>query len=188
MNRDLNSLLPEAADKCRRLLSLARERGIDIIVTSTLRTKAHQRALYAQGRRPLDEVNTVRKFAGMPPIKESANRIVTRARVSAHETGRAFDVAVMRGASPTWDARADMNQNGTPEYEELGALGESIGLVWGGRFGMRDLCHFELGAGQAQKDKSVETPAAAPTAEAAGMRPARKRRRRRSGWKTRNQA
>jgi len=147
MNRDINALAPVVADKCRALISKAAEAGIGLLVTSTLRTGAEQSALFAQGRRPTGEVNHIRRTAGMAPIKEGANRIVTGARLSVHQYGCAFDVALIGDGSPVWDALADLNGNSIPEYEEAGAIGETLGLAWGGRFGRKDLCHFEYTGG-----------------------------------------
>jgi len=152
MNRDINALAPAVAGMCRGLLRMADEQGIKLIVTSTLRTQAGQRALYAQGRRPLNEVNSLRRMAGMHDIKEPANRVVTGARVSMHQFGCAFDVAVVSRGKAVWDAGADLNANGTPEYEEVGHIGESLGLTWGGRFHRRDLCHFEYTGGLSTKE------------------------------------
>jgi len=143
MNRDTNMLAPVVAEVCGALIKAAAQQGIRLMVTSTLRTQAEQRALYAQGRRPLDEVNSLRRMAGMYVIKERANRVVTGARISMHQFGCAFDVAVVNKGVAVWDASADLNANGMPEYEEIGLIGESLGLTWGGRFHRRDLCHFE---------------------------------------------
>ena len=153
MNRDINMLVPIVADKCRALINEAAMRGIKLIVTSTLRTEAEQRALYAQGRRSIEEVNTIRRIAGMIQIKDKNNSIVTGARYSMHQAGCAFDIALTsKSGLPTWDAFADINDNDIPEYEEIGLIGESLGLSWGGRFRSRDLCHFEFTGGLSIKE------------------------------------
>ena len=71
---------------------------------------------------------------------------------SAHLYGLAFDVAILRKDAagrpvPTWDLKADINHNEVPDYEELGLLGESAGLTWGGRFKFRDYGHFQWTGG-----------------------------------------
>ena len=147
MNRDISALTPAVSARCRALIALADKAGISICVTSTLRTQAEQRALYAQGRRSIDEVNALRSTAGMGHIKEAANRPVTNARVSMHEFSCAFDIAVAVNGRITWDTQADINNNGMPEYDEVGQMGESLGMRWGGRFRTRDLCHFEYTGG-----------------------------------------
>lgn len=57
---------------------------------------------------------------------------------SKHLIGEAIDlvprsVVQYKGWSP-WH----------PDWEKLGAIGEAIGLVWGGRWRQRDLGHFEI--------------------------------------------
>jgi peptidoglycan L-alanyl-D-glutamate endopeptidase CwlK len=117
------------------------------MVTSTLRSPAEQAALYAQGRKPLADVNALRAEAGMAPISEGRNRVVTHARTSVHEFGLAFDVALLKNGMPHWDSSADLNSDNVADYAETGAIGESLGLIWGGRFRNRDLCHFEWTGG-----------------------------------------
>ncbi len=43
-----------------------------------------------------------------------------------------------------WNTKLDNNNNGTPDYIEIGEIGESVGLKWGGRFSSPDYPHFEL--------------------------------------------
>jgi peptidoglycan L-alanyl-D-glutamate endopeptidase CwlK len=178
--------------KLQGLKWLAKERGIEFIVTSTLRTEDGQIALFAQGRKPLNVVNELRKDAGLRQISEDENkRKVTYSLASTHLFGCAFDAAIVNparyanGNNPPqppfskggqgldckeerggllWDVKADINKNDIPDYEELGALGESIGLKWGGRFRFKDYCHFEwtggltieeLKAGKRPEEKNV---------------------------------
>ncbi|MEJ2255344.1 MAG: M15 family metallopeptidase, partial [Nitrospirota bacterium] len=133
--------------RLNHLLEAARERGLEVLVTSTARTGAEQAALYAQGRKPLDAVNALRAEAGMPSIAPGENRIVTRARTSVHEFGCAFDLALVKDGRAVWDPEADTNQNALADYRELGRLGEALGLKWGGRFGLRDYGHFQYTGG-----------------------------------------
>jgi peptidoglycan L-alanyl-D-glutamate endopeptidase CwlK len=136
-------------DRCRRLIALCEGRGIGIIVTSTLRTEAEQLALFAQGRKVLKTVNEFRAEAGLPPIGSEQNRVVTRAATSVHQFGLAFDVAILKPNSrmAEWSPKADLNDNDTADYEEVGLFGESLGLQWGGRFRLRDYCHFQFTGG-----------------------------------------
>jgi peptidoglycan L-alanyl-D-glutamate endopeptidase CwlK len=113
-------------------------------VTSTRRTEAEQLALFAQGREKLSLVNKLRTGAGMPPIQEAQNKIRTYKQCSTHESGLAFDVAIVRaGAAVEYAVKVDVNENEISDYEEIGAIGESLGLRWGGRFKFRDYVHFE---------------------------------------------
>ncbi|MEJ2183394.1 MAG: M15 family metallopeptidase [Nitrospirota bacterium] len=147
MSRNPVALQPVVRRRLAELLEAARERGLEVLVTSTARTGAEQAALYAQGRKPLDAVNALRAEAGMPSIAPGENRIVTRARTSVHEFGCAFDLALVKDGRAVWDPEADTNQNALADYRELGRLGEALGLTWGGRFGLRDYGHFQYTGG-----------------------------------------
>jgi peptidoglycan L-alanyl-D-glutamate endopeptidase CwlK len=128
MRRDLEALEPETRRMAEMLLRAARgafaayrrDEALELIVTGTLRTWEEQDALYEQGR-----------FRAGP--------IVTNARggKSWHNFGRAFDVAFRCGGKVSWDG----------PWEELGELGESIGLEWGGRFSSPDRPHFQHRSG-----------------------------------------
>mgnify|MGYP000997939771 FL=1 len=103
----------------RALYFKAREHGLTINIIGGLRSYAEQDALYAQGRtRPGD--------------------IVTRARggYSNHNFGIAFDVGLF-----------ERNQylGESPLYKAVGALGEELGLEWGGNWRtLVDQPHFQL--------------------------------------------
>lgn len=132
---------------------MAEQNSLHFIVTQTLRSQDEQAAYYARGRLPLDEVNSLYKKAGLSPISDSDNRkIVTKAKTvwdSFHAYGRAFDVAIIDSEGKVdWDDAADWNSDGVSDWVELGKLGESIGLEWGGNFSsMPDFPHFQLREG-----------------------------------------
>ena len=133
--------------------SLAEENSLHFIVTQTLRSQEEQAAYYARGRLFLEEVNSLYKKAGLAPISADENKkIVTKAKTvwdSFHAYGRAFDVAVInKSGKVDWDDAADWNSDGISDWVQLGKLGESIGLEWGGNFSsMPDLPHFQLREG-----------------------------------------
>jgi peptidoglycan L-alanyl-D-glutamate endopeptidase CwlK len=151
--RDRNKLLPQVKTKLEELEKLAEENGIHFIVTQTLRSNDEQVAYYAQGRLSLNEVNGLRKNAKLPPISEEENKhVITRARTvwdSYHAYGRAFDVAIVDTyGKVNWSEGVDWDSDGISDWVELGKLGESIGLEWGGNFSsLRDLPHFQLREG-----------------------------------------
>jgi peptidoglycan LD-endopeptidase CwlK len=151
--RDRNKLLPQVKSKLEELEALAEQANIHFIVTQTLRSNEEQTAYYAQGRLPLNEVNDLRKNAKLPPISAEENKnIITRAKTvwdSYHAYGRAFDVAVVdSNGKVNWSENIDWNSDGISDWVELGKLGESIGLEWGGNFSsLRDLPHFQLREG-----------------------------------------
>lgn len=121
------------------------------ILTCTLRTLAEQKALFAQGRLPLAEINKLRKIAGMAAIGASeAKKKVTNADAgqSKHnpdKTGlsRAFDVGFLnmssgKNHSLVWD---EINFK---EFNKI--ISAKFPLVeWGGSWkSFKDLPHFEV--------------------------------------------
>ncbi len=56
---------------------------------------------------------------------------------SRHLTGNAIDIVPLEVLDKKdWDP-------GNPVWEKLGAIGERVGLRWGGRWKQRDMGHFE---------------------------------------------
>lgn len=115
-------LHPRLRSQARQLLSLAAARGIDLRVVSGLRTYEEQAALYAQGR-------------------TAPGSIVTNARPgeSWHNFGLALDVVPWENGRLNWN---------TTRWAEIGALGKSIGLQWGGDWtSLVDKPHFQAPQG-----------------------------------------
>lgn len=120
------TLAADVAEKARELLLRAPSAlGRSLVVTEGRRTQSRQDALWCQGR-PGDAACSGADTAGPQ---------VTWTRRSQHLTGRAFDVAFLVNGRPSWDE--------SHPWEALGALGESLGLTWGGRWQQRDRPHFE---------------------------------------------
>lgn len=116
---NIATLLPEVRPLARALVQRAADAGITIKVISGMRTYAEQDALYAQGR-------------------TAPGSIVTNARggYSNHNFGTAFDVGIFRGGAYVPES---------PGYKNVGLIGKSIGLEWGGDWqSLRDEPHFEL--------------------------------------------
>lgn len=152
--RDLNLLHPEVKAKAEQLVQLAKDKlGLRIIITQTLRSAEEQASYYAQGRVALAEVNRIRKTAGLGPITEAENKKkVTNAKTSAdsfHGYGLAFDFAVTDASGKTigWNG-SDWNTNKVDDWTEIGKLGQSIGLEWGGDWKtLKDIPHFQFTLG-----------------------------------------
>lgn len=154
-SRDLALLTPELREKYLLFKKNAATAGIQVIVTCTARNILEQMALYVQGRLSFSQVNKFRKAAGLHILKsQEQNRKVTWTLDSKHVTNnfdddlkndfsRAFDIVIISNRKAVWDIKADVNQNEIPDYEELGRIGESIGLVWGGRWNPPDYVHFQ---------------------------------------------
>jgi len=119
MSARIEDLEPVTQEKCNAFIVGAEGMGVPVRVTQTLRTMDQQGKLWAQGRT-------------LP------GPIVTKAKPgqSAHNFGMAFDIC-FAGKVP-YPPESD------PRWEQLGKLGESLGLAWGGRFKkFKDRPHFE---------------------------------------------
>jgi peptidoglycan L-alanyl-D-glutamate endopeptidase CwlK len=118
-SRKLEDLHPIVAAKAKQLIELAEAEGIEILVTSTLRTFEEQAELFAIGR--------------TKPGKKVTN---AKPGQSWHNFGLAFDVVPLVNGKPIWDS---------PFWERIGALGKQVGLQWGGDFKtFKDKPHFEF--------------------------------------------
>ena len=127
-SRNLSDLIPACKEKAESFLNLAKENGIDLLVTSTYRDNDSQAALYAQGR-------------------TKPGLVVTNARPgqSWHNWRCAFDVVPMRNGKPVWGTSG-------PDRDlwlKVGELGESVGLEWAGRWTgkLREMAHFQYTGG-----------------------------------------
>lgn len=119
MARDIKLLHPELQTKVAMFIRKAKSAGYTIIVSQSLRSKAEQDAIYAQGR-------------------TKPGQIVSNAPYpqSLHCWGVAADIAVVIDGKANWTAS---------HYKILGPIGESCGLVWGGRWtSFPDLPHYQL--------------------------------------------
>jgi hypothetical protein len=146
VNRNIAALKPELAATVKRFLVKCAEQDLSVVIIETDRTQAVQDAYYAQGRQTTGTVNSLRKAAGLYPLTDSENKIITNAKVSNHTGGNAVDIAPekigLRGY-PWWNAPQSV-------WEEIGALAEQCGLDWcAGGYGQTwgkgwDNPHFEL--------------------------------------------
>jgi peptidoglycan L-alanyl-D-glutamate endopeptidase CwlK len=110
--RNLATLHPDLQQRVASFIGaakmMAQSRNLDVRIISGTRSYSEQDAIYAKGR-------------------TTAGRIVTNARAgfSNHNFGIAFDIGVFQG-------KAYLGEHAL--YDELGPLGESLGLEWGGRW------------------------------------------------------
>jgi len=113
--RQVNSL--DAAVRIRSiwLLWYLRQAGLHPQVIEGRRSARRQAALFSQGR-------------------TAPGAIVTSTLRSRHISGRAFDIG-FKGMAPAAVPQSWWNY--------AGAVGEWLGLVWGGRWALRDFAHFE---------------------------------------------
>lgn len=154
-SRNIQDCTPSLQRKIKAFTIAMFSAGIPFIITCTARMVDEQVALYAQGRKGLNDVNKLRIMAGLPRLTdEKQNTIVTWTLASNHiidlddanpdnNLSRAFDIAIAPGGKPVWDVKVDANADLLPDYEQAGKIGESVGLRWGGRFSKPDRPHFE---------------------------------------------
>jgi peptidoglycan L-alanyl-D-glutamate endopeptidase CwlK len=125
----LAQLHPVVAARGRTLLDLAAHAGFAVLVTQGLRTWKEQDTLYAKGR--------TKAPIGKPYIVTNA-----KGGQSWHNFGLAFDIVILDSVGKAnWDIKH-------PGWKKVGALGQSVGLEWGGdwtRF--KDYPHFQYSCG-----------------------------------------
>lgn len=123
--RHLRGCHPELKWRVRKLVEALAHEGLTLLLTQGVRSAAQQQALYALGRFKPGKVVT------------NCDGLV---RVSNHQAkadgyGYAVDVAWRNGKGEvTWDG----------PWETLGTLAAAHGLIWGGTWKWKDLCHLEL--------------------------------------------
>ena len=123
-SRDLNELLPEVKTRVEKFIQSCKDKGIDILVTSTYRDMESQAALYAQGR-------------------TTEGKIVTNAGPgdSYHNWRCAVDVVPLVNGKPDWDGSHAV-------WKEVGRLGKESGLEWAGEWvHFKELAHFQYTGG-----------------------------------------
>ncbi len=117
MSRRLDDLDPRFRPVAIELLARCVEAGIQVMIIDTLRTPEEHQANLASG--------------------------VSWTRHSKHLDGLAIDICPydmyqLHGPDKLrWNA-------GDPVWQKIGAIGESLGLRWGGRWKQKDMGHFEF--------------------------------------------
>lgn len=113
------------------------------VLTETHRSSEEQTALYAQGRNTPEEVNRLRKIAGLGPIAPAQNKVVTHAPAgkSLHNfsPALAYDIGFR-----TTDAGLDWSEQ---LFRQFAALARQDPLIeWGGEWPgtKRDMPHFQF--------------------------------------------
>ena len=128
--RDIKQLHPTLQKKVEQLKVLCAQNGIIIGISECLRTVAEQDALYAKGRTAAGSIVTNCKGATYS---------------SMHQWGVAFDFYLLVDVDGDGQTSDDAFNNSTGLFDMVGALGQSIGLEWGGTWkSFVDKCHFQL--------------------------------------------
>ena len=117
--RGIEKLIPEAQKAVTQFKDVCLANGLNVLITDTLRTQAEQDALYAQGRTTSGSIVTNCKYPR-----------------SLHNWGVAWDFCRNEKGREYDDS--DLF------FEKVGAIAESLGLVWGGHFKNIDRPHIQL--------------------------------------------
>ena len=151
--RDIEKLEPVFRERVRKLLNAYKEKGIKVGISETLRYDNVQKCYYAQGRKPLEEVNAMRKEAGLYLLSASENsKTVTNCdgvkNRSNHQErnnsgfGYAIDLVPLNEKGNFW-WNAPQNV-----WESIGLMAEEYGVDWcaggKGEHWSWDNPHYEL--------------------------------------------
>lgn len=117
MSRALDDLSPTFKPLAMALLARLVEARIPVLIVDTLRTAEEQAGNLARG--------------------------VSWVTHSKHQDGLAIDIVPYEiyTANPGGDKL--LWNNSHPLWQEIGTIGKSLGLRWGGEWRVRDLGHFE---------------------------------------------
>ena len=133
-------LKPEARPLFEAFLASLDKHNLRYSVLETLRTAEVQAAYYAQGRESLEEINRLRKIAGLYLFgAEEAKKIITNARHSLHQDGFAGDIVPVINGKIPWVITAENAEL----WLAFGCLGQEAGLEWGGTW--KPLNKFGIG-------------------------------------------
>ena len=120
--RDINRLHPRLIEKVELLKKYCLRKGLKIGIGECVRTKEEQDALYKKGRTLPGNIVTNAKGSNYS---------------SMHQWGVAFDFFRNDGK--------DIYNNSDGFFEKVGAVGKSLGLMWGGDWkNPVDMPHFQL--------------------------------------------
>lgn len=120
---DLKALHPYFRDRITQLMALCKEKGIELAVVESYRTRSKQAEYFSMGRK------YTRSAGGK----------------SKHQYGLAVDLVPIINGEAQWDDKV--------LWKKIGVIGESLGLRWGGRWrSPYDPAHFEWTGGLATSE------------------------------------
>lgn len=125
-------LHPVVSAKKDELISLAADKGINIVITQDFRSIEEQDKLYAKGR-------------------TAGGDIVTNAKggESYHNFGLAIDFALLSiNGAVIWDMNYDGNGNSRADWDEVVEIAKGLGFDWGGDWrSFKDYPHLQYDFG-----------------------------------------
>ena len=127
-SRKIEDLHPKVQTMANAFVAKCKANGIDVLITSTYRDLESQQTLYDQGRSMAS--------------KARGEKIVTNAKAgqSFHNWRVAFDFVPIICGKACW--------NDTSVFERCGAIAESVGLEWAGRWKtFKELAHCQYTGG-----------------------------------------
>lgn len=122
MSRSLDDLDSHFKPKAFELIARCSAAGIPLFVVDTLRTKEEQEENLKKG------VSWTKNSLHLPQPPEDKSKAIDVVP---------YDQFLLHGAD-----KLQWNTN-DPVWLQIGAIGESLGLVWGGRWKQKDMGHFQ---------------------------------------------
>lgn len=116
---------PQLVEKVEKILAALEALGFPMMVTDGVRSVEQQKALYAKGR------------TAPGPVVTYADGVEKRSNHQPRidRLGHAVDCVFLVDGKPSWSVELP--------WAAYGALGEALGLKWGGKFTMVDCPHLE---------------------------------------------
>lgn len=127
-SKSIKDLHPVVADICKKHIQACADKGVKIIITSTLRDNAYQASLYAQGR------------------SKPGNIVTNMKTIGAHGYGLAYDIVPVVDGIAIWDTS---NKAWKIAIEEGRKLKLTCGADWKS---FPDAPHFEFTEGLTKAD------------------------------------
>jgi peptidoglycan L-alanyl-D-glutamate endopeptidase CwlK len=117
-SRRIEDLHPVVQELCRKHIDACKKRGVEMIVTNTLRDAEYQQHLYSLGR------------------SKAGNIVTNMSLLGPHGFGLAYDVVPIIKGKAVW--------NDERMWKIIGDEGKNLGLTWGGNWkSIIDKPHFE---------------------------------------------
>jgi peptidoglycan L-alanyl-D-glutamate endopeptidase CwlK len=134
VSRKISDLTPRMQVVTNNFIAALQKAGLTwFFISCTYRSQIEQDAIYARGRLPLEEVNSLNIKAGMSLIIEEQNKnSITWVKQSIHTKREAVDFYIRKDGKYCNDLKVDMNKDNIPDWQEFGKIAKDCGLDWGG--------------------------------------------------------